>query len=142
MSTGQRGATPTNRDIARQREDDVVRLRTRERLTWREIAQRMECDDKTCRQAWARARAKSHQDAAEALDAWRGEMLATCEAVIDGLMPKVLAGDPRAAEAVVKTIERTARLLGLDAPLTVNATVTDEMTARIKALAEEIAELA
>jgi hypothetical protein len=40
----------------------------------------------------------------------------------------------------VKTIERTAKLLGLDAPLKVNATVTDEMTARIKALAEELAE--
>jgi hypothetical protein len=141
MATGQRGPTPTNRDIARQREDDVVRLRTRERLTWKQIAAEMGCDDKTCREAWARARAKSHQDAAEALDAWRGEMLATCEAILDGLMPKVLAGDPRAAEAATKVIERTARLLGLDAPLRVNATVTDEMTARIKALAEELAEL-
>jgi hypothetical protein len=141
MAQGQRGPTPVNEAIARQREDDVVRLRTRERLTWKEIGERLEVNEKSCREAWTRARAKSHQDASEALDAWRGEMLATCEAILDGLMPKVLAGDPRAAEAATKVIERTARLLGLDAPLKVSATVTDEMTARIKALAEELAEL-
>lgn len=141
MATGQRGPTPTNRDIARQREDDVVRLRTRERLTWREIGERLQCDEKNVREAWKRARTASHADASEALDAWRAEMLATCEAVLDGLMPAVLQGDPRAAEAAVKVIERTARLLGLDAPTKINATVTDEMTARIKRLVEELAEL-
>jgi glycine/D-amino acid oxidase-like deaminating enzyme len=140
MGGSQRGATPINSAIARQREDDVVFLRTRERLLWREIAERLECDEKTCREAWTRARTKSNKDAQEQLDAWRAEMLATCEAVLDGLMPKVLKGDPRAAEAATKAIERTAKLLGLDAPLKVNATVTDEMTARIKALAEELAE--
>lgn len=141
MATGQRGPTPTNRDIARQREDDVVRLRTRERLTWREIGERLQCDEKNVREAWKRARTASHADASEALDAWRAEMLATCEAILDGLMPAVLQGDPRAAEAAVKVIERTARLLGLDAPTKINATVTDEMTARIKRLVEELAEL-
>jgi hypothetical protein len=141
MATGQRGPTPTNRDIARQREDDVVRLRTRERLTWREIGERLECDDKNAREAWKRARTASHKDASEALDAWRAEMLATCEAILDGLMPAILQGDPRAAEAAVKTIERTSRLLGLDAPLKADVTVTAEMTARIKQLAEELAEL-
>jgi NAD(P)H-hydrate repair Nnr-like enzyme with NAD(P)H-hydrate epimerase domain len=140
MGGSQRGATPINSAIARQREDDVVRLRTRERLLWREIAERMDCDEKTCREAWTRARTKSHKDAQDQLDAWRAEMLATCEAVIDGLMGAALKGDPRAAEAIVKTVERTAKLLGLDAPLKVNATVTDEITARIKKLAEELAE--
>lgn len=141
MAGSQRGATPVNAAVARQREDDVVRLRTRERLTWREIGERLQCDEKTCREAWKRARTASHKDASEALDAWRAEMLATCEAILDGLMPAVLKGDPRAAEAATKAIERTARLLGLDAPLKANVTVTDEMTARIKALAEELAEL-
>lgn len=140
MARGQRGPTPTNRDIARQREDDVVRLRTRERLTWVEIGRRLECDESQAREAWKRARTASHQDAAAALDAWRAEMLATCEAILDGLMPAVLKGDPRAAEAATKAIERTARLLGLDAPLKASVQVTDEMTARIKALAEELAE--
>lgn len=140
MAPGQRGPTPTNRDIARQREDDVVRLRTRGRMTWDQIAAELDCDEKNCREAWKRARTASHKDASEALDAWRAEMLATCEAIIDGLMPAVLKGDPRAAEAAVKTIERTARLLGLDAPTKINATVTDEMTARIKQLVEELAE--
>ncbi|WNI15562.1 hypothetical protein [Actinacidiphila sp. ITFR-21] len=142
MGGSQRGPTPINEAIARQREDDVVRLRTRERLMWREIAAELNCDEKTCREAWKRARTKSNQDAQQALDAWRGEMIATCEAIIDGLMPKVLAGDPRAAEAATKTIERTSKLLGLDAPTRINATVTDEMTARVKALAEELAAMA
>lgn len=141
MARGQRGPTPINEAIARQREDDVVRLRTRERLTFVEIGRRLECDEKAARDAWKRARTAAHQDAAEALDAWRAEMLATCEAVLDGMVPKALAGDPRAAEAATKVIERTARLLGLDAPTKINATVTDEMTAKIKQLAEELAEL-
>ena len=140
MAQGQRGPTPVNESIARQREDDVVRLRTRERLTWVQIGQRLECDEKNARDAWKRARTKSNADAQQALEAWRAEMLATCEAILDGLMPKILTGDPRAAEAATKVIERTARLLGLDAPTRINATVTDEMTARIKALAEELAD--
>lgn len=141
MGGSQRGATPQNRDLARHNEDEVARLRTRERLTWDEIAARVGCNEKTARNAWKRVRAEANKDAQEAIDAWRAEMLATCEAIIDGLMPAILKGDPRAAEAATKAIERTAKLLGLDAPTKIAATVTDEMTARIKQLVEELAEL-
>jgi hypothetical protein len=136
----QRNTPPINRDVARQREADVVRLRTRDRLTFREIATELNCDSKAVREAWHRVRTRQAHEASQQLDAWRGEQLATLDAVIDGMMPKALAGDPRAAEAIVRALERTARTLGTDAPTRVNATVTDEMTARIKALAEELAE--
>lgn len=132
----------SRQDIARgqQREDEVVLLYTRERLGFRQIAERLGCDVKNAHEAWKRARARYAQDAAESLDAWRGEQLATLDAIVDGMMPKALAGDPRAAEVIIKALDRTARTLGSDAPVKVNATITDEMTARVKALAEELAE--
>ena len=34
-------------------------------------------------------------------------------------MPKATAGDARAAEAIIKALDRHARLLGLDAPVKV-----------------------
>jgi hypothetical protein len=43
------------------------------------------------------------------------EQLAILDAVIDGMMPKALAGDVRAALAIVNAMERTSKLLGLDA---------------------------
>lgn len=46
-----------------------------------------------------------------------------------------------AIDRMIRIQERRARLLGLDAPVRANLTVTDEMTARVKALAEELAEL-
>lgn len=136
----QRNTPAVNQDVARQREYDVVRMRTRDRLTFKEIGEALDCDPKTCREAWHRVRARQAAEAAAALDSWRGEQLATLDAVIDGMMPKALAGDPRAAEAIVRALERTARTLGTDAPVRANVQVTDEMTARIKALAEELAE--
>lgn len=125
---------------AQQREDEVVLLYTRERLQFRQIAERLGCDVKNTYEAWKRARTRYAKEAAESLDAWRGEQLATLDAVIDGMMPKTLAGDPRAAEVIIKALDRAAKTLGTDAPIKANVTVTDEMTARIKALAEEIAE--
>ncbi|MFJ5802690.1 hypothetical protein [Streptomyces decoyicus] len=133
-------ATRTNQDIGDQRADEAVILRTRERLGFREIADRLGCDVKEAYEAWKRGRARYGIEAAASLDAWRGEQLATVEALIDGLMPKALKGDARAAEVIVKALERAAKSLGTDAPVRANVTVTDEMTARIKALAEELAE--
>lgn len=134
-------ATRRNQMLGALRADQVAILYTRERLSFREIADRLGCDVKTAHDGWKRARANHAREAAEALDAWRGEQLATLEALIDGLMPKALQGDTRAAEVIIKAIERTAKTLGTDAPVKASVTVTDEMTARIKSLAEELAEL-
>lgn len=136
------GPTPKNRDVGETKQDAVVRLRTRERKSFREIAAILDSDVKNVHVWWVKARAESNADAKAALDAWRGEQLATLDAVVDGMMPHALAGDSRAALAIVNAMERTAKLLGLDAPMQANLTVTDEMTARVKALAEELEQAA
>lgn len=134
-------ATKTNTDIAREREDAVVTMRTRDRLSFREIAAALDCDVKNCYQAWKRGRQRLHKEAVEAFGAYVGEQLATCRQIIDGLMPRILLGDAKAAEAAVRAMDHEAKLLGLYAPVRANVTITDEMTARVKALAEELAEL-
>lgn len=137
-------ATKTNADIARQREDDVVRMRTRDRMSFRDIATEIGADVKNTYQAWKRGRSRLHQEAADSFGAYVGEQLATCQQVIDGLMPQVFAGGmnaSKAGEAIVRAMDHEAKLLGLYAPVKANVQVTDEMTARIKALAEEMAQM-
>jgi hypothetical protein len=137
-------ATKQNEEIARQREDEVVLLYTRDRLTFREIAERIGADVKNTHEAWKRGRARQHKEATEAFGAMVGEQLATCKQIIDGLMPVVLRGDAnsaKAGEAIVRAMDHEAKLLGLYAPVRASVTVTDEMTERVKALAAELAEL-
>ncbi|MBZ3909413.1 hypothetical protein [Streptomyces acidiscabies] len=137
-------ATKMNEDIAREREDRVMLLRTRDRMEFREIAAEIGADVKNTYQAWKRGRARLHQEAAESFGAYVGEQLATCRQVVDGLMPMVRAGGmhaPKAGEAIIRAMDHEAKLLGLYAPVKHNVTVTDEMTARVKALADELAAL-
>ena len=137
-------ATKQNEEIARQREDEVVLLYTRDRLTFREIAAQIGADVKNVHQAWKRGRARLHQEASDSFGAMVGEQLATCKEVIDRLMPILVAGGmpgTKAAEAIVRAMDHEAKLLGLYAPVKANVQITDEMTARVKALADELAAL-
>ncbi|MGI3198430.1 hypothetical protein ACRJ4B_16060 [Streptomyces sp. GTA36] len=128
-------------DLGLVREHEAVRLRTRDRLGFREIAERLGCDVKNAHTAWKRGVAKLAEEAREAHSQYLGEQLAVINVAIDGLMPQVVRGDVRADEALVKLLDHQAKLLGLYAPVRVNATVTDEMTARVLELADQIAEL-
>lgn len=133
-----------NEVLARQREDEVVLLYTRDRLTFREIAERIGADVKNTYEAWKRGRARLHQEASESFGAMVGEQLATCKEVIDGLMPILRAGGMNgtlAAKGIVSAMDHEAKLLGLYAPVKQNVQITDEMTARVKALADEIAQM-
>lgn len=130
-----------NHDLGLVRQHEVVRLRTQERMTFRQIADQLDCDVKNIYQAWKRGVAALAAQAAEAHGEYLGEQLANLGIAIDALMPKVIKGDVRANEALVKLFDHQAKLLGLYAPVKVNATVTDEMTARVKQLADEIAAL-
>lgn len=133
-----------NEVLARQREDEVVLLYTRDRLTFREIAEEIGADVKNVYNSWKRGRARLHQEAADSFGAMVGEQLATCKQVIDKLMPVLASGGiagTKAAEAIIRAMDHEAKLLGLYAPVKANVTVTDEMTARVKALADEIAAL-
>lgn len=137
-------ATKKNEEIAREREDRVVLLYTRDRKTFREIAAEIDADVKNVHQAWKRGRARLHQEASESFGAMVGEQLATCKEVIDGLMPILRAGGMNgtlAARGIVAAMDHEAKLLGLYAPVKQNVQITDEMTARVKALADEIAQL-
>ncbi|MEU9597160.1 hypothetical protein AB0E06_10145 [Streptomyces sp. NPDC048109] len=128
-------------DLGLVRQYEVVRLRTQERLQFRQIAERLDCDVKNVYKAWKRGVAELAAQAAEAHGEYLGEQLANLDIAINSLMPKVIKGDVRAVEGLVKLFDHQAKLLGLYAPVKVNATVTDEMTARVMALAEEIEQL-
>jgi hypothetical protein len=128
-------------DIGLVRQHEAVILRTRDRLHFRDIAERLGCDIKNAHTAWKRGVEALAQEAKDAFQQYLGEQLAIINVAIDGLMPAVVKGDVRADEALVKLLDHQAKLIGLYAPVKANVTVTDEMTARIKALADEIAQL-
>ncbi|MCX4994271.1 hypothetical protein [Streptomyces longwoodensis] len=128
-------------DLGLVRQHEVVRLRTQERLPFRDIAARLDCDIKNTYQAWKRGVAALAEEAKKAHGEYLGEQLANLDIAINSLMPKVMKGDVRAVEGLVRLFDHQAKLLGLYAPVKVNATVTDEMTARVLELADQIAEL-
>jgi hypothetical protein len=128
-------------DLGLVRQHEAVILRTRDRLHFKDIAERLGCDVKNAHTAWKRGVEALAAEAREAHGQYVGEQLATLDIAITGLMPAVVKGDVRANEALVRLLDHQAKLLGLYAPVKVNATVTDERVARIKALAEKIAEL-
>jgi hypothetical protein len=133
-----------NETVARQREDEVVLLYTRDRMTFRQIAEHIGADVKNVHMAWVRGRDRLHKEATESFGAYVGEQLATCKEVIDGLMPILRKGGMNgtlAAKGIVSAMDHEAKLLGLYAPTKQNVQITDEMTARIKALADEFAQL-
>ena len=130
-----------NHDLGLVRQHEVVRLRTQERLHFRQIAERLDCDVKNVYKAWKRGVADLAAQAAEAHGEYLGEQLANLSIAIDSLMPKVMKGDVRASEALVKLFDHQAKLLGLYAPVKANVTVTDEMRDRIKNIADELAAL-
>lgn len=128
-------------DLGLVRQHEVVRLRTQERLTFRDIAARLDCDVKNVHKAWKRGVAELAEEAKAAHGEYLGEQLGNLDIAINSLMPKVIKGDVRANEALVKLFDHQAKLLGLYAPVKASVTVTDEMTARVMALAEEIEQL-
>ncbi|WP_407553093.1 hypothetical protein QOM21_23930 [Streptomyces sp. Pv4-95] len=135
-------ATRQNQDIATLREHQVLLMHTRRRMPFREIAAELDIDVKTAYEAWKRGMRKYAEAAAAERDIEIGKQLATLEALLDGLMPKATAGDARSGEVIIKALDRHARLLGLDAPVKVDAKLTDALTAEVEALADEIAERA
>lgn len=130
-----------NHDLGLVRQHEVVRLRTQERMQFRQIAEHLGCDVKNVYVAWKRGVAALAEQAAEAHGQYLGEQLANLDIAINSLMPKVIKGDVRAVEGLVRLFDHQAKLLGLYAPVKANVTVTDEMTARVMELADQIAEM-
>ncbi|WP_369183318.1 hypothetical protein [Streptomyces sp. Y1] len=119
---------------------DAVEMR-RTGMTYQAIGDALGVNRKTAWRYVQDAMAERARETAPARDALIGEQLAVIETVLDGLLPKVATGDTRAAEVVIKAMDRHARLFGLDAPVRVKAELTDERIARVRQLAEQIAEV-
>jgi transcriptional regulator with XRE-family HTH domain len=128
------------RDEAEFRRADAVELRRQEGLTYAAIGERLGVDRKT---AWTYVRgamAARARETAPDRDALIGEQLVYLDTVLEGQLPKAAAGDSRAAEVVLRALDSHARLFGLNAPIRVKTEITDERVARIRALAEQLAE--
>lgn len=118
---------------------DAVEYR-RTGMTYQEIGDRLGVNRKTAWTYVQNALRERARETAPDRDALIGEQLAMLETVLDGMLPKAAAGDPRAAEVVIRAMDRHARLFGLDAPVRIKTEPTDERIARIRALAEQLAE--
>ncbi len=77
------------------------------------------------------------------IDEIRDTELARLESLQLGLWSKAQSGDSRAAEVIIKIMERRAKLLGLDAPVrsTVTVITEDLIDAEIARLEAELARL-
>jgi hypothetical protein len=127
------------KDEAAFRRAAAVELR-REGKTYAAIGQELGVDTKT---AWTYVRtalAERARETAPDRDALIGEQLALLDTVLEGQLPKAAAGDSRAAEVVLRALDSHARLFGLNAPIRVKTEITDERLARVRALAEQLAE--
>ncbi|MFF9643671.1 hypothetical protein [Kitasatospora aureofaciens] len=125
---------------AKFRASDAVEMRRRG-MTYQAIGDALGVNRKTAWTYVQTALAERARETAPDRDALLGEQIVVIETVLDGLLPKAAAGDARAAEIVLRAMDRHARLFGLDAPVRIKAELTDERIARVQQLAEQIAEV-
>jgi hypothetical protein len=127
-------------DAARLREADAVEMRRRGETYDRIAAALGYSDRSSARRAVQRALAARAKETTTDRDALIGEQIANLDTVLEGLLPKAAKGDARAAEVVLKALDRHARLFGIDAPVRIKAELTDERIARVMQLAEQLAD--
>ena len=107
--------------VVREREVAAIDLR-REGLTYGEIAERLGYSDGTgARNAVVRGLDRALREPADELRELEAARLDRAQVAI---WPGVLSGDVKNVLALIKIMERRARLLGLDAPLRVSGDVT------------------
>lgn len=75
------------------------------------------------------------------VDEQRESAVARCDRMLRALWPKALGGDPDAEKACHRWETRRAKLLGLDAPTQVRATITSELDSEIEALVQQLTEV-
>ncbi len=144
MARSQREAIQRNalRDAeALQKEEQVLSLR-RAGATYGAIAQQLGYANRSsAHAAYARALAR---EIAPNIREVRELEAARLEQLQLGIWGKAMAGDVRAAEVVVKIMERRAKLFGLDAPIThVVEVITEDMLDRaIQQLEAELGAIA
>jgi hypothetical protein len=110
--------------------------------SFEQIAKALEYADKSgAKRAYDRGLQSLRDDLAPNVATYRAEQLLRTERLLLGLWPKATNPEGvdhlRAVEQVRRILERQARLLGLDAPVTFQ--VSDEVDAQIEALLAEMA---
>lgn len=117
------------------REAEVVKLR-RGGLTFDMIASQLGYSDASgAWRAWKNAQARVvYEDVVETRKI-EADRLDIAQAAI---WPKVMRGDTNAVHALVRLMERRAKLLGLDQPLQMHHTVSTDMARQIAELAREL----
>jgi hypothetical protein len=85
-----------------------------------------------------RAMALSRAELAQSANELRETELSRLDRLQAALWTKAINGDVKAVDAALKIIDRRIRLLGLDAPQQVEVFTVDAVTARIRALADEL----
>jgi hypothetical protein len=120
---------------AREREAEVLKLR-RDGLTYDVIARRLGYSSPSgAHQAFQRAMARITQEPAEEVRRLELERL---DYLWECLAPAIAKGRGYAIEKALMIQDRRARLLGLDAPTKHQVQVSDQVTAEIEALANDL----
>lgn len=114
------GALPkTNKMLVRAAENERAALSLRKAgATYDAIARQLSMSEEGARAAVKRAVEKLHAAVNESARELRTMEVERCDAIQTALWSKVMKGDERASLVVLKVMERRARLLGLDAPET------------------------
>jgi hypothetical protein len=128
-------------DLAKMRQAEAIELRIAGQ-TFAQIGDALGVDRKTAWRYVQAALAERARETAPDRDALIGEQITVLETILEGQLPKAADGDARAAEVIIRALDRQARLFGLDAPIRVKTELTDERIERVRALAERLAEAA
>lgn len=122
-----------------EREREALNLR-RARLPYDEIAARLGYKNESgARHAVSRALGRVSQGSA---DEYRREEADMLDRLHRAWWVPALSGDEKAARVILSISERRAKLLGLDAPVRVDAKITDALDAQIEELVAELAAVA
>jgi hypothetical protein len=128
----------TGKDVLLRKETEAVELHLAG-MPYEQIAERIGYRDgsgayKAVRRALSRRVTTASDEVVES-------SLARCDRMLTAWWPRALAGDAKAALVVERWETRRAKLLGLDAPVRVSATLTSELDAEITQLVEQLAGL-
>jgi DNA-binding CsgD family transcriptional regulator len=110
-------------------------------LTYPEIAEQMEMSVSGVHDAVKRALRKRSLEGDEALAELRARHSEILRMVIRGQMPKVVKGEARAGEVVVRALEREAKMYGADAVVKLDVKVTERLQAEIDELVSQMESL-
>lgn len=100
----------------------IYDLRLDGNLSWHKLAKAFECSVSSVQRMWKKRR---EQIADDDIETRRHMANGILEGIVAGLMPRAMHGDSKAAEAIIKALERQSRMYGDDSPVKVASTSPD-----------------